>query len=355
MKKLQFYKQTVLFMGATLALATALALGFTACDKDDDKNSDSDLYVPSKDMDNDEILSLFDEVNANMKEVAEVSIEMMVYEDQTLGGKMVAQVNVSQKKSFTAEYGREGNSLTLGALNYVENFTEYEYTKGYTGDVKRSYKVTDAYWNNFGLELDDLPGAVGVDELQWQVEDNAFVGSVTQYGGTTIKMTMTITTSKKVGSIKVEFIQVEVNPDNEWMISNFTYSANPVLPSGFATSDFPAVTEQRSLKVVWGEGQGENIFYADPDNNSISPRYDILDYAPRVPGKEVQGLYYNSDFSGTAINLSSSIQLNNNNTVLYAKWGSASGSKAAAAKSTERAASKRKFPLGRWLSFGAYQ
>jgi hypothetical protein len=335
-------------MGATLALATALALGFTACDKDDDKNTDGDLYVPSKDMDNDEILSLFDEVNANMKEVAEVSIEMMMYEGQTLGGKMVAQVNVSQKKSFEAEYGSEGSSLGLGYLYYVEDFTAYEYTRGYyTGytDVKRSYKVTDAYWNNFGLELDDLPGGVDVDYLQWQVEDNAFVGSVTQ-DGTTIKMTMTITTSKKVGSIKVEFIQVEVNPDNEWMIANFTYSANPVLPSGFAKSDFPAVTGQRSLKVVWGEGQGENTFYTNPGDNSINPRYDILDYAPRVPGKEVQGLYYNSDFSGTAISSSSSIQLQNNNTVLYAKWGSASSS-TAAAKSPERAASKRKFPLGR--------
>jgi hypothetical protein len=343
MKKLQFYKQRALSMGATLVLATALALGFTACDKDDDKNSDGDLYVPSKNMTNDEILSLFEEVNANMSEVAEVSIEEMRYEGQTLRFKYVGQANVSQNKLFEAEYIDDGSSLVLAAFYYVENFTGYEYSASYnySKEDKCSYKVTDAYWNNFDIDVDVLEGA---GDLQWQVEGNTFVGSDMQD-----KVTITITTSKKVDSIKVE------EPGNKWEITKFTYSANPALPSGFAKSDFPAITGQHSLKVVWGEGQGENIFYTYYDN-SITPRYDILDYAPRVPGKEVQALYYNSDFSGTAITTDSytSIQLNNNNTVLYAKWGSASSSNAAAAKSPERAASKRKFPLGRWLSFSAY-
>jgi hypothetical protein len=346
-------------MGATLALATALALGFTACDKDDDKNSDGDLYVPSKDMSNDEILSLFEEVNANMEEVAEVSIEIMGYEGQTLE-KEVWQANVSQKKSFSAEY--EGNGSSLGAFNYVENFTKYEYTKaGFDHndkDVKRSYKVTDAGWNNFGISfyynisLYNLVGdEEGMDDLQWQVEGNTFVASasVTQHSDT-IKVTITITTSKKVGSVKREIA------DNAWEIVKFTYSANPVLPSGFAKSDFPAATGQRSLKVVWGEGQGENTFYTGPDNNSYIYLDEILSHAPRVQGKEVQAFYTNSNFTGTAFfSSNSSQQLQNNNTVLYAKWGSASGSKAAAVKSPERAASKRKFPLGRWLSFSAYQ
>jgi hypothetical protein len=93
-------------------------------------------------------------------------------------------------------------------------------------------------------------------------------------------------------------------------------SVNPTFPSGFSKSDFP-LASQYSVRVVWGEELGESTFYTNPNSGYIYVD-DIIDYAPKVQGKEpARILYSNAQFTasyGTTANLS------NNNSVIYIKW-----------------------------------
>lgn len=302
------------FTTVTLALATALAVGFSACDKDDDSNDSGDLYSPSQSMTNEEILTLFEEVSANMATVRQVTGEVRGTQGEIKDRLvMTAQIDFDAKKEVMVDYSLNG---AISGFNYTENDKAYSYST-YEGVQKSSYKVSDAYWNRSA----DISDMEEMFDLKWNVENNTFVGSSTMAGGATMKMTVTLTSSKRIASIRIE---ATYGNESQVQVLKYIYSANPTWPSGFAQSDFP-LAQQYSVKVAWGEELGESTFYTEPNRTSISFN-DILACAPKVSGKS-PSLYSNSSFTGSPI--TSSITVADNSRVLYVKWEAISNAKSA--------------------------
>jgi hypothetical protein len=316
---------------AAVALAVALSAGLSACDKDEDNGSDTELYKPAEDMTHEQILALFKEVNANMAKVRQMSVEETKKDagkDKTTThtSSITAQVNLDAKKEIEMRYEDE----VLDRFTYTENDIAYEYDDDDYNTPQQRYKVSDVYWNH--CETFDEFGDLG-DFLEsiseWKVEGDAFVGTVTENYATR-KYTVSLTSSKKISSVKDEY------SNNEY---KYTYSANPTFPSNYKKLDFlPA--RQYSVKVVWGERLGESTFYAERYKETYNETVadfdpdEIVDYAPKVAGKkprlyddskfteELEG--YDYDYDGDIEY--SSIYLSNNNKVIYVKWVDDSGS-----------------------------
>ncbi|MDR1225582.1 MAG: hypothetical protein LBK47_01615 [Prevotellaceae bacterium] len=102
-------------MTVTLALSLALAVSFSACSKDDD-NGGGNLYRPSQDMSSEEILTLFDEVTANMATVRQVSVDEIFAE--TYQGKtpeLYKDSNFTQKVNSNSSLSLTNNNTVLYA------------------------------------------------------------------------------------------------------------------------------------------------------------------------------------------------------------------------------------------------
>jgi hypothetical protein len=309
---------------ATLVLFTVLVAGFSACDKDDD-NSEP-LYTPSKNMTQAEILSFFKEVDDNMDLVRVVSIEE-IEKDNTSSGieKTVVQFNADTKKELVERYYDKGKGLILGFFRYAEGSTKYEYeNEDYSKSgkvVQLSYKISDIYWNQ--QLSDEFPRLGESSNVEWKIEGNSFVTNYTVGEGTEVeprKVTVAITASKKIANFKREGSYTEHGENISYTEeTKYTYSANPAMPSGFNVSNF-SLAEQYYLKVVWGGTLGESIIYTEPENPYIDLKYDIIDLAHKVAGKTPE-LYRDAGFSeDQKVESYSSIRLEDNSIVLYAKW-----------------------------------
>jgi hypothetical protein len=312
MKKFTFYGKVVASLAIALGLVVALAVFLPSCDKDEGSD-DGDLYKPSENMTVEEIRTLFEEVDANMASVRKVSATVMRGIPSKLILVATAQVDRDGKKDVSIEYD-ETDGKTIESFRYIENTTAYVYEVYDNGkEEKERYKVSDAYWNR----TSDMSELVDLLDLEWEVENSAFVGSYSE-GSSTTKMTITITSSKLIGSIKTEHVYQGSTSMYEY---TYTYSANPALPSGFNLSEFPPAT-QYSVEVEWGEEQGKSTFYTQPRQSYLYAS-EVLDYAPKVQGKKPEGLYKDQAFKQK---ITSPISLSDNNTVLYVKWVDDSGS-----------------------------
>ncbi|MDR1023743.1 MAG: hypothetical protein LBL94_10815 [Prevotellaceae bacterium] len=316
MKTATLYYKLMAFLATALALSLALAICLSSCDKDDDKKDDnnSDLYSPSQNMTNDEILTLFEEVSDQMATVRQFTAEMRGTNEEFKDLLVLTmQIDFDAKKEVQVDYGLDGK---MSGFTYTENDRTYRYSS-YESTQKYSYKVSDAYWNKSA----DISDMEEMFSLKWNVENQTFVGTLPNPGGASMKMTLTLTTDKKIAGMRIEATYGGISEVED---VKFTYSANPALPSGFSLSDFP-LAQQYSVKVVWGEGLGENTFYTEPNRSSsyyIFYSDDVIDYAPKVPGKRPV-LYSNSSFTGNPV--MSTITVTNNSMVLYAKWEAGSG------------------------------
>jgi hypothetical protein len=314
-------KKHYLMMALVGLLAAAT---FSACSKDDDEGS-GDLYRPSQDMSSEEILTLFEEVTANMATVRQVSLEGTTTgkrNGMTMSASMMAQIDFDAKKEVVVEYGVD---RTIGRFQYVENVTAYGYESAnynYDGkEIKHSYKVSDAYWNRMA-DVSELESAFN---LEWEVKNSTFTGSRTEFG-VLMKMTVTITPSKRIAGIKIESSYQDESTTVEF---KYSYAAvNPVPPAGFTLSEFPPA-QQYSVKVVWGEGLGESTFYTEPSSIGYCYLEEIIECAPAVSGK-VPVLYRDSNFTQSITG--SSITVTNNNTVIYVKWEASASAKKSASK-----------------------
>jgi hypothetical protein len=331
---------------AAVALAVALSAGLSACDKDEDPNPDAELYKPAKNINRAEILVLLKEVNANMAKVRQMSVEETRIEVITGSDKtttytksITAQANLDAKKEIEMRY-EDG---VLDEFTYTEDNIAYEYEKhSNEPNTQESYKVSDAYWNH--CEVFDDFGGITESVSEWKVEDDAFVGTVTERDATE-NYKVFLTSSKKISSVKYEY-----EYSNTEYVSReykYTYSANPTFPKGYKKSDFP-LAKQYSVKVVWNEGLGESTFYSESyhDDNDTYVYFDpteIIRYAPKVAGKRPT-LYSDSKFTKELAwydyggdNYYHEISLSNNDTVIYVEWVSDSGS---TSKSKSKSAAK---------------
>ncbi|MDR2813642.1 MAG: hypothetical protein LBB79_03160 [Prevotellaceae bacterium] len=330
MKKFTFYQNMVASWAAAVALAVALSAGLSACDKDEDNGSDTELYKPSKDMTYEQIVALFKEVDANMAAVRQVSGEKTEIEND--GDKEIYQFQLdldAKKELLVFEY----KGGVLGGFIYTENDIAYynEYNndqynnESSIGNEIGSYKISDAYWNNSEvfeefIEDVDITRVITDANSKWKVENDVFVGTFTE-DGITGKAIIAITASKKLSSIKAE--SKGSNEEDSYVMEElkYTYSASPALPSGYKKSDFP-LAKQYSVKVVWGEGRGESTFYFFYSDSYVDfDPYDIIRYAPKVPSMRPK-LYSDKDFKQEVY----SISLSDNNMVIYVKWVSDSES-----------------------------
>jgi hypothetical protein len=303
------------------------AATFSACSKDDDDEGGEDLYRPSQDMSSEEILTLFEEVTANMATVRQVSMQGTTtgkMNGMTMSASMMAQIDFDAKKEVIVEYDVD---RTIGRFQYAENDKAYEYeSANYNGDkeIKHSYKLSDAYWNRMA-DVSELESAFN---LEWEVKNSTFTGSLTE-SGVLMKMTVTITPSKRIAGIKIESSYQDESTTVDF---KYSYTAvNPVPPAGFTLSEFPPA-QQYSIKVVWGEGLGESTFYTEP-NYGYFYLGEIIECAPAVSGK-APVLYRDSNFTQSITG--SSITVTNNNTVIYVKWEAS----ASARKSVSRPITK---------------
>ncbi|MDR0711353.1 MAG: hypothetical protein LBF67_03270 [Prevotellaceae bacterium] len=314
MNKQHFYRNTVASTAATVVLALALSIGFSACSKDE--NNGEELYQPSPTMTNAEILKLFEEVDVNMASVRKVAIEDV--EKETVNGKTeqerdVQQYDLDAKKGLKVLYDTDGT--TIDVFIYTEDSVQYEYLSSNYNDgkgaTKNSYKVGSIIWKR-------LEGDVFEEEPQsgWKVEGNSFVWVDAK--DTKKTKTVTITSTKRVAAIKKE----GTTDDGTYVAERkYDYSpANPALPSGFEKSNFSLTTEkQYSLKVVWAEGLGESTIYTYPGSKSIYFE-KIKDYAPKDPkGQGNNPVLYN-DSNFTSLVIGSYLELTDNTQVIYVKW-----------------------------------
>jgi hypothetical protein len=321
-------------VAATLVLFTALVAGFTACgDKDDDNNNNNSepLYTPSKNMTQADILKLFKEVDANMASVRVMSSEEITTSNTAGQKKTLYQFNADTKKELEERYQDKGTGLTLQYFDYVEGSTKYEYeSKDFNEsgkEVKNSYKISDIYWNKqLSEEFPELEKEYST--VTWTVEGNAFVTNFTQYEGTEeedhVKVTVTITESKKIASFKDESSYKRDGKDVLYAKeTKYTYSIDPAMPSNFKPGDF-SPRNQYSLKVIWGAVQGKNlgestIYAFIPEGVQEGLIYipnDILNFAPKVEGKTPR-LYSDPDHTQLE---ATSLYLTDNSKVLYAEW-----------------------------------
>jgi hypothetical protein len=336
MKKFTFYQSMAASWVAAVALAVALSAGLSACDKDEDNGSDAEPYKPSKDMTHEQILALFKEVNDNMATVRQMSVEETKKDDVTENGKTTTstgsgkvQANLDAKKELILEYKAGDGVLVVDEFTYIEDSIAYYYESD-EPKKQRSYKVSDAYWNHCKVfdsfrDFGDFFESVS----EWKVEGDAFVGSATE-GGETRKYTVSLTSSKKISSIKYEY----GNTKYRYREYEYTYSANPTFPSDYSDykeSKFP-LAEQYSVKVVWGEGLGESTFYAEMYSDDSYSYYfavyypdEIIRYAPKVSGKKPT--LYSDKECATKLEEEDypywglyGVYVLSGNTVIYVKW-----------------------------------
>ncbi len=316
MKKTTYPLYAMMKNMLVLAVATTLTFA-TACSKsgDDDGEESSELYTPPVNLSNAQIIDLLG--TAYSKLAAEntftiTSVRTVTEEDNIVSSKLKRQtiLNVAAKKALVIEYDLLTSPETFLWFNYIEDTTEYEYS------YKKSLKITDAYFNNISVFINILPELKYYD---WKVEGQRFVG--TYVDGTRIK-TVTIIQTKDMQYHTAKYtVGSLISGDTKGTVEEFTFNYDatiPAMPNGFSTAYFTPF-EQFSVKVIWGEGQGENTFYSNPIANGKG--YFSLDmlsaYIPSVTGKYPQ-YYSDSAFAHKIEN--STIYLTDNNTVIYAKW-----------------------------------
>jgi hypothetical protein len=314
MKKFTLYRNMVASWATAVALTLALSAGLSSCskDEDNDKGSDTELYKPSKDMTQKEILALFKEVSDKMATVRKISAEGIKITTNYEGAKpeqyvVKFQEDIDAKKSIEILYAESGEKVRF--FRYIDNLTAFFYDdEGYGYAFTDSYKISDAYWNRIKIVAEI--SFENFYKLTWKVEDDAFVGN-----GATETIKISLTTSKKVRTLS-NFKEATTNQPSTKEEYTYTYSANPTPPSGFnlSESEFPPAS-QDSFTVVWGKELGSSIFYVfSPGNIDMD---EIIECAPKVPGKKPV-LYKDSNFT-QLINQQHYVN-SDNSTIVYVKW-----------------------------------
>jgi hypothetical protein len=325
MKKFTLYRNMVAFWATALALTLALTAGLSSCDKDEDKDKDNDnnteegsdteLYKPSKDMTQKEILALFKEVSDKMATVRKISAEGTT--STTYAGAkpeqyvVKMQEDVDVQKSIELKYSEDGKELVY--FTYIDNFIAYQCE----WILKTSYKVSDAYWNRSKLAKGISKLFDNFYKLTWKVESDVFVGN----DGATNTIEISLTESKKVRTLS-NFKEATTSQPSTKEEYAYTYSANPTPPSDFklSESEFPLAI-QYSFRVVWGKDIGSSIFYTYP-NSSYVDLDEVIECAPKVLGKKPV-LYYDNEFTNLIDNELDEGWLrveNDNSTAAYVKW-----------------------------------
>lgn len=310
----------------SMLMITTLAMlaSTTACSKSDPENDEnSELYTPPANISSAQIMELIGHAHGKLSgenTFTMTSLRTVTEEGDVITTKAKEQhiYNVSAKKALVIEYDLLTSPETLYWFSYIEGTTEYEYYAGKDADpsYKKRRKVTDTYFDYMSLNTVFFSDP---KDYSWKVEGQKLVG--TQTSENRIKI-YTITLTKDMQYHTVNDTRSYTNNDVKGTTEDFTfdYSATmPSMPNGFNTSDFTPVA-QFSVKVVWGEGFGETMFYFihSSENRAYASMDEISRYSPGISGKTKE--FYTDAAFTNKVDSSTSIVLTDNNTVLYVKW-----------------------------------
>jgi hypothetical protein len=292
-----------------------LAAGFGACNKDDD-----DVFTPDANLTREQIIELVAQARmASLVTAPEITIEISGKFTSNAGGGSYSSLSQSRNRNtrkmyIEAKSSIQKDNLSVTNYEYTEDFKQYSYTLSGGKLTKTSRNLTDAYWNEFTYYLENFKNElIG---YTWKVEGNTLVGTEI---GTSVTYTYTLNSNKQLASVKGVY-PVAVEQHNGTMEEEavYTYSANPVPTAAFKKEDFTAIAQYK-LTVVWNEGKGTNVFYADLSGATEVdfPVSDARSYAPQIAGKTPE---FYTDAHLIEGRVSSSVTLTDNNTTLYVKW-----------------------------------
>ena len=231
------------------------------------------------------------------------------------------------------------STATIDHIKYLEGDYVYYSQAGNINGAKRYKCVVEPalFWDKFNHSalisylkyFCDLPPR-DWNKYVWTVNGNEYTATYTANNGNVNEEIKIMLDGTQVISIKLKSLDVTdvVNEIERTKEITFEQTASPAFPEGFSAQDFEAAG-QNFLKVVWGEGLGENTFYSGytysgigyigtySDEYGISPEA-IRVYAPVQTGKKAE-YYFDAAFTDP-VEMGKPIYVDDNNTVIYVKW-----------------------------------
>ncbi|MDR1864372.1 MAG: hypothetical protein LBR08_02255 [Bacteroidales bacterium] len=328
------------------AAAVAL-LFFATCSKDGDADvEEEDVYVPPAGMAQDEIASLLLEASTARQasvSFALVEVSSATREDGSVSAeKRVFERNSSARRQSDCSYTTE-NSAGWEApdrFTLIDGFKQYTYISASPerGETRMWENITDAYWNvPRGDDPEETAEEIG--KYSWRVEGNAFKGDFTYMNmeyeneSHTATATVTLTADKRLRTWTEEVSYHAFANRKTRFESTCSYAASPGFPPGFDAAGFIERPQYR-LTVVWGNGKGENVFYAPVENCSgydadcidgaILYLSDVEEFAPAMEGKKPK-FYLDDEFAEPM--KGQVIIMYHDDTRLYVEWVSSTSGK----------------------------
>jgi hypothetical protein len=304
---------------------------------------DNTILTPDPKLTSMQIVDLVTQAYKASFESSELTWNCTNKETDSEGEVTYYKFSQSQNRNTRTEYyeGYQGSTaanLQLTNFRYIEDFKQYSYSLTISTG-KTSSNLTDAYWNESSRNID-------FNDYTWTVEGNTLIGTWSE-DGENETITFILTGSKKIASMT--YVSTPSTGSHSEYDYTFTYSASPALPVGYNKADFTAI-KQYKVKVVWNEGKGENIFYAEQYDYNGDGVIDTetefyIDnaeyYAPQIAGKTPE-FYTKADLSENSKVYGSMVTVKDDNTVLYVKWvASSSKSLTAAAPENNRSLIRR--------------
>jgi hypothetical protein len=314
----------------TLWLLLAVMAIAISCQQDPDQpDNEPNTYTPPAHLSDAEIRTLLNEALQaffNATELTDSETYTYTQGAHSTIEKSTLSFNCNEKKQLTASYANDGKSTVF---TYVEDFTSYSYNV-YPDNL--SHQLTDAYWAPSRFYDVNTAGEAfnvfdGYDS--WTVEGNRLVGTGVSADASS-KIEVTLYADKTIHTLKIGIVYNLEETKVETMDAVVTYTAHPALPSGFTKSAFTPAKQHR-LKVIWGEGYGENLFYTEytrervcaggcPDDDFDGSIFltNIMKYAPSVAGKKP--VFYRDAAFTDAVPIGEYVWLSDNNTIFYVNW-----------------------------------
>lgn len=271
-----------------------------------------------------------------------VTTEWPHYEDLTTVTWLAYDVASRKCVEYRQTTDNNTSNITTDHIKYLEGDYVYYSEAGNINGAKRYECVVEPalFWGKFnhaGLisYLEYFCGLPPRDwnKYVWTVNGDEYTATyVVNYGNISEEIKITLD-GMRITSIKLESLNITqvIQVVERSKEITFEYSASPAFPEGFSAEDFETAG-QNSLKVVWGEGLGENTFYSGYTSDAFNSigyigAYDvsygispeaIINYAPEQAGKKAE-YYFDAAFT-EPVEMGKPIYVDDNNTVIYVKW-----------------------------------
>ena len=294
---------------------------FMSCNKDEPTpppTTETDTYTPPANISREEIVSLILDAEKATYKIKKISIathEKLLQNGEEYQVDRDAIFDAEAKRFVTVNY----RNSQVQNLSYVEGNNMYYYSET-AKELQRPITNADQYYycNDDGNWINE-PESNAICKVE---KEKIIVIDTLKYEDRfrVRNKTYIFNAAKQCKKIILHYF----DKDNDGNVIYkrdverlYTYgTANPVLPNGFSKGDFTNVqSDYYSVKVIWGEGKGENTFWVKQGTPLYT--WNISNYAPEVSGKKIIEFTIN----GTTYSTSSNIEITDNNTEINVVWG----------------------------------